>query len=203
MGKMKKYRVLIIDDHDLMRRGFISALGDSWTAAGEAADLSGGKAVFETMSDPPDLVVLDIALGNEWGLDLVPWLTERYGKEAPPVLVYSVYADYAHVQAAIGMGVLGYVSKDEGFPALETAMHAVVQRQVHINKKLLSKLSSVPDLMSGLTKREKQVFLLVQQGWDNKRIANEFSLAPRTVECYLNRIYSKLGTKSRKELQEL
>jgi DNA-binding NarL/FixJ family response regulator len=57
--------------------------------------------------------------------------------------------------------------------------------------------------MSGLTKREKQVFLLVQQGWDNRRIAGEFSLAPRTVECYLNRIYSKLGAKSRKELQEL
>jgi DNA-binding NarL/FixJ family response regulator len=156
------------------------------------------------MSEPPDLVVLDIALrNNEWGLDLVPHLAERYGKKAPPVLVYSVYTDYAHVQAAIGMGVLGYVSKEEGFPALETAMRAVVQRQVHINQRLLSKLSSVPDLISGFTKREKQVFLLVQQGWDNKRIAKEFSLVPRTVECYLNRIYSKLGVKSRKELQEL
>jgi DNA-binding NarL/FixJ family response regulator len=203
-GIMEQYRVVIIDDHDLMRRGFISALGENWMVTGEAADLTGGKAVFDTMKSPPDLVVLDIALrNNEWGLDLLPYLAERYGKKAPPVLVYSVYADYAHVQAAIGMGVLGYVSKDEGFPELETAMRAVVQRQAHINKKLLNKLSSVPDLMSGLTKREKQVFLLVQQGWDNKRIANEFSLAPRTVECYLNRIYSKLGAKSRKELQEL
>jgi DNA-binding NarL/FixJ family response regulator len=201
---MEKYRVVIIDDHDLMRRGFISALGENWTVTGEAADLSGGKAVFDTMNDPPDLVVLDIALrNNEWGLDMIPYLAQRYGKKAPPVLVYSVYTDYAHVQAAMGMGVLGYVSKDEGFPALETAMRAVARRQVFINQKLLSKLSSVPDLMSGLTRREKQVFLLVQQGWDNKRIACEFSLLPRTVECYLNRIYSKLGVKSRKELQEL
>jgi DNA-binding NarL/FixJ family response regulator len=204
MEKMKQYRVVIIDDHDLMRRGFISALGKNWTVTGEAADLDGGKTVFDIMKEPPDLVVLDIALrNNEWGLDLLPHLAERYGKKAPPVLVYSVYADYAHVQAAIGMGVLGYVSKDEGFPALETAMQAVVRRQVHINQKLLNKLSSVPDLMSGLTRREKQVFLLVQQGWDNKRIANKFSLIPRTVECYLNRIYSKLGVKSRKQLQEL
>jgi DNA-binding NarL/FixJ family response regulator len=201
---MGKYRVVIIDDHDLLRRGFISALGENWTVTGEAADLSGGKAVFDTMSDPPDLVVLDIALGNnEWGLDLVPHLAERYGKKAPPVLVYSVYTDYAHVQAAMGLGVLGYVSKDEGFPVLEAAMRTVARRQVHINQKLMSKLSSVPNLMSGLTRREKQVFLLVQQGWDNKRIANKFVLAPRTVECYLNRIYSKLGAKSRKELQEL
>jgi DNA-binding NarL/FixJ family response regulator len=201
---MEKYRVVIIDDHDLMRRGFISALGENWTVAGEAADLDGGKAVFDAMNPPPDLVVLDIALGNnEWGLDLLPWLAERYGKKAPPVLVYSVYADYAHVQAAMGMGALGYVSKDEGFPVLEAAMRTVAQRRVHINQELLNKLSSVPDLMSGLTRREKQVFLLVQQGWDNKRIAGEFVLAPRTVECYLNRIYSKLGAKSRKELQEL
>jgi DNA-binding NarL/FixJ family response regulator len=201
---MKKCRVVIIDDHDLLRRGFISALGTEWTVTGEAADLDGGKAVFAAMDEPPDLVVLDIALrNNEWGLDLIPHLAKRYGKIAPPVLVYSVYADYAHLHAAMGMGAMGYVSKDEGFPVLETAMRTVAQHQVHINQKLLDKLSSVPDMINGLTKRERQIFLLVQQGWDNMRIAEEFSLAVRTVECYLNRIYSKLGIKSRKELQGL
>jgi DNA-binding NarL/FixJ family response regulator len=198
-----KFRVVIIDDHELLRRGFAGALDSSWTVAGQAADLAEAKAVFENMRQPPDLVVLDIALrNNDWGLDLVPWLAERFEK-APPILVYTVYADYAHVQAAVSMGVRGYVSKDEGFPALEQAMRTVVQGLVYINQKLFSKLTAVPDMISGLTKREKQIFLLVQQGWDNRRIAAEFSLVPRTVECYLNRIYSKLGVKTRRELQGL
>jgi DNA-binding NarL/FixJ family response regulator len=200
----KKFRVVIIDDHELLRRGFAGALDSSWTVAGQAADLAEAKAVFEKMSLPPDLVVLDIALrNNDWGLDIIPWLAERFEKKPPPILVYTVYADYAHVQAAVSMGVQGYVSKGEGFPALEQAMQTVVRGLVYINQKLFSKLSSVPDMMSGLTKREKQIFLLVQQGWENRRIAAEFSIVLRTVECYLNRIYSKLGVKTRKELQDL
>jgi DNA-binding NarL/FixJ family response regulator len=200
---MKKYRVFIIDDHDLLRRGFAGALGEGWTLAGEAADLDEAATLFAA-SPPPDLVVLDIALrDNAWGLDLLPRLTERYGAAAPPVLVYTVYADYAHVQAALSLGVRGYVSKDEGFPVLERAMQTVVTGGVYINEKLITKLSAVPDLVSGLTKREKQIFLLVQRGRDNKSIAGELSLSIRTVECYLNRIYSKLGVKTRRSLQEL
>jgi NarL family two-component system response regulator LiaR len=199
-----KYQVVIIDDHDLMRRGFISALGEDWTVTGQATDLAEAREVLAALPAPPDLIVLDITLkNNEWGLDLVPHLEERYGKKAPPVLVHSVYADYAHIQAAIGMGVKGYVSKDEGFPVLETAMQTVVRGQVYITQKMLAKLSSVPDLIGGLTKREKQIFLQVQQGWDNRHIAKEYSLLPRTVECYLNRNYSTLGVKHRKELQNL
>jgi NarL family two-component system response regulator LiaR len=201
---VEKRSLVIIDDHDLLRRGLISALGESWTVAGQAADLDEASSIFTKLKTPPDLVVLDIALGKgPWGLDLIPALAEQYGSRTPPVLVYSAYADYAHVQAAMNMGVRGYVSKAEGFPVLEKAMETVVQGQVYINQELISKLSAMPDILGSLTKREKQIFLAIQHGRDNQHIAEEFSLALQTVECYVNRIYSKLGVKSRKELQEL
>jgi NarL family two-component system response regulator LiaR len=201
---VKLYSLVIIDDHDLLRRGLISALGKDWIIAGEAADLDEAKGIFAKLKTPPDMVMLDIALGKgQWGLDLIPALTEQYGTSSPPVLVYSAYADYAHVQAAMNMGVRGYVSKAEGFPVLEKAMKTVVQGQVYINQKLVSKLSAAPDLLGGLTKREKQVFLALQHGLDNQHIAEEYTLTLRTVETYVNRIYSKLGVKSRRELQAL
>jgi NarL family two-component system response regulator LiaR len=202
---MDKRRLVIIDDHDLLRRGLAGALGKGWTLTGEAADIEEAKLLFENLPSPPNLVVLDIALrGGDWGLDLIPYLAARYGKPAvPPVLVYSVYADYSHVQAAMSMGVQGYISKEEGFPVLEKAIQTVLRGQVYVNQKIISKLSVVPGLLSSLTRREKEVFLMVQRGLGNHEIAGELGLVLRTVECYLNRIYSKLGIKSRKELQAL
>ncbi|MDR1625126.1 MAG: response regulator transcription factor, partial [Spirochaetia bacterium] len=187
---MRKSQIVIIDDHELLRRGFIGALGNAWTVAGQAADIAEAKKIFGNLAKPPDLVVLDIALrGGDWGLNLIPWLEEVYGMAAPPVLVYTVYADYAHVRAAVSVGARGYVSKDEGFPVLEEAMRMLMRGRTHINPNLLFKLAAVPDMISGLTKREKEIFLLVQQGRDNKHIAQQLALVPRTVECYLNRIY--------------
>jgi DNA-binding NarL/FixJ family response regulator len=118
--------VVLMEDHDMMRRGLASscAPGDRWKVIGEAATITEAAVLFEKFSASrfglPDLVLLDIQLGQEWGLDLIPLLKKRGGRDAPPVLVYSVYEDYAHIKAAIRAGAAGYISKSQRDAELET-----------------------------------------------------------------------------------
>jgi DNA-binding NarL/FixJ family response regulator len=201
---MKTHRLIIIDDHELLRRGFIAALDKAWSVAGQASALAEAKTLFAGLPEAPDLVALDIALpGGEWGLELLLWLEARYGRAAPPVLVYSAFADYGHIQIALAMGARGYVSKDEGFPVLEKAMLALVSGKTFVNQDLYSHFPFSPELYNALSRQEKQVLVLAQKGWDDRRIGAELLISRRTVEWYLHCIYDKLGVKSRRALLAL
>jgi DNA-binding NarL/FixJ family response regulator len=204
-----KKTVVIIDDHELMRKGLAGALSRSklWQLAGEAPSLEKARLLFQNLAPPPALVLLDIELENkEWGLDLIPWLKNHYAaslQELPPVLIYSVYNDYAHIKTAFGMGALGYISKSEGWEKLSAALSAVSSGEPYIEPGMVLKITAASDMMSSLTRRDKQIAGLVQQGRDNRRIAAELGIGLRSVENYLYRIYSKLDLKDRKSLENL
>jgi DNA-binding NarL/FixJ family response regulator len=201
--------VVLIEDHSLMRRGLASFLAGTgkWRIIGEAASLKEATVLFESISagatPMPDLTLLDIQLEKEWGLDLLPLLKERYGEAAPPVLVYSVYEDYSHVKAAIRAGAAGYVYKSREDVELEMAMDAVLRGGFFSAPHLMSRIAEVSDIMLGLTKREHQVFGMVQRGMINRDIAVELGISVRTVENVLSIIYDKTGIGSRKELEKL
>jgi DNA-binding NarL/FixJ family response regulator len=201
--------VVLIEDHDMMRRGLASyfANGDRWKVIGEAATITEAAVLFEkffaSRSGLPDLVLLDIQIEKEWGLDLIPLLKKRCGKDAPPVLVYSVYEDYAHIKAAIRAGAAGYISKSQRDAELETAMNAVLRGGSFIAPALVEKIVEVSDIMLALTKRERQIFEMVQRGMSNREIAAELKLSLRTIENNLSIIYDKTRVKSRMELETL
>jgi DNA-binding NarL/FixJ family response regulator len=198
--------VVIIDDHEMIRRGLAAALSPRWTIAGEAASLEEGRSLFDRLETPPSVVILDIELRDrEWGLELLPYLAIRYGNAntVPPVLVYSVYSDYLHVKAALCMGVKGYVSKVDGLAELEKGMTAVLQGQIYVNSDMISELTVVSDKIRGLTKREIEIFTLIQHGKDNRQIEKELNLVKRSVQNYISRILNKLDIKSRRELRDL
>jgi DNA-binding NarL/FixJ family response regulator len=199
------YSVVVVEDQEIMRRGLVGVLSSQWVVVGEAANLTEARQVFDELAAPPDLVLLDIALADqEWGLDLLPFLADRYkAGKVPAALVYSIYTDYAHVKNALSMGVKGYVSKAKGLRELEAAMSAVLRGQMWVDQELISKLAIVPDLIKGLTRREQEVYTLAHKGWENEKIAVELGLVVRSVENYLYRIYEKLGVKNRRELGEL
>jgi DNA-binding NarL/FixJ family response regulator len=202
----KSYTIVIIDDHEMMRRGLAAALSPRWTIAGVAASLTEGRALFKKLKTPPSVVILDIELRDkEWGLEILPYLEKLYGhtKSIPPVLVYSVYSDYVHVKTAMSMGVKGYVSKVYGLAELEKALKTVLKGKIYINNDVTLKLTVVSDKVQSLTKREKEVFTLVQQGKDNRQIEKELHLVKRSVENYINRILNKLNIKNRQELRDL
>ncbi|MCL2238298.1 MAG: response regulator, partial [Treponema sp.] len=111
--------IIIIEDHPVMRGGLVSYFTGTrrWKVLGAVSNIEDAKTLisspYSKSKAKVDLLLIDIQLENGWGLDIIPWLktqTEK-GFQIPVMAVYSSYDDYAHVSAAIGMGVQGYVSK--------------------------------------------------------------------------------------------
>jgi DNA-binding NarL/FixJ family response regulator len=204
--------LVLIDDHAMLRRGLSSWLAEDgqWRVLGEAASLEEAAALFERLAAAglPDLALLDIELNTpgcpgSWGLDLIQPLKARYGKKAPPVLVYSVYDDYVHLKAALRAGAKGYVCKSQDIGELRAAMDQLAAGGVWFSPGHAFRMAEVSDLVLGLTKRERQIFELVQRRSSNREIAVELGVSHRTVENNLSVLYDKTATKNRKELEQL
>jgi DNA-binding NarL/FixJ family response regulator len=154
------------------------------------------------MTEKPDIVILDIELGKEWGLDIIA--DKTFGKgNFPPVLVYSVHDDYAHINAAIRTGAKGYVCKSQSSAELLEAMEEVVSGRNSFPTALLQRLAITTDKLFGMSKREQKIFSMVQHGKSNKKIADALDVTVRTIENNLSILYDKTGAKDRKELEKL
>ncbi|MDR3200148.1 MAG: response regulator transcription factor [Spirochaetales bacterium] len=197
--------VIIIEDHVMMRRGLAAYFAESgrWQIAGEAGNFQEAAVLIAGLASRPDMVLLDIELRDGWGLDLVQTLKQKFGKNAPPALVYSVYNDYAHIKAAIRAGAAGYVGKSQGEAELEAAMQAILEGKFYLSPALIPGISAVSDMLLSLTKRERQIFEMVQRRCGNQEIADRLGLNIRTIQNNLSIIYSKTGVKNRRELERL
>ena len=207
MVQMKS--VVIIEDHEMMRAGLALRLEGRWHIAGEAGSIREVKALFTRLaqapeSSPPDLVLLDIELGTDWGLDILraKFFTSVF-KGNPPVLIYSAYNDFAHINAALRSGARGYIYKTQGVDDLLEAMEKVAAGTDVFPPFLLRRLAAVSDLVMGLTKREREIFTMVQRGMNNNEIAAGLGVSIRTIENNLSILYDKTGVKNRRELEKL
>ena len=197
--------VVIIDDHEMIRAGLISRLKDHWQITGEAVSLDEAVNLFANSDEWPNLIILDIELGNDWGLDLLGILRKNTsnGKKIPPVLIYSVYDDYVHINAALRAGVKGYVSKSQNTDDLLEAMEKAVDGKMIFPSSLAQRVTVVSELLLCLTKREREIFDMVQRRFNNREIAGTLGVSLRTVENNLGIIYSKTGVKNRQALEKL
>ena len=165
--KEQGFRVVIIDDHPMMRRGLWDCLIDTgrFFIAGEAESLEAGRILMENIKLPPDLVVLDIGLGEENGLDFIGVLKNvcaARNMAVPPVLIYSVFEDPFRVQAAVEMGIRGYVSKSAGEAELIRAIDRVLSGERFLEGKFETMPQSEGDY--GLfTRREREILMMVKQ----------------------------------------
>jgi DNA-binding NarL/FixJ family response regulator len=206
--------IVILEDHPVMRKGLAAWFAGTgrWQVLGIAADLSEARDLFSELAALsaalPDILLLDIQLGvqnsggNIMGLDIIPWLRERFGK-IPPVVVYTQFDDYAHANAALGFGVRGYVCKYRSEEELEAALQTVLLGKVSIDKAVELKLKNAVETQKLLTRREAEILKHVREGENNKRIAAALGISPRTVENLLSRIYFKTGIASRADLQKI
>ena len=194
--------LVIIDDHEVVRSGLPSLLDNNWQVAGSAATLDEAKELFRSLENPPDLILLDLELGREWGLDIIGDKSFGRGK-FPPVLVFSVYDDFAHVNAALRSGAKGYVCKSQSTAELLTAMEDISSEKVNFPPAMLQRHAITSDKLQGLNKREHKIFYMVQQGKNNNEIAAEMGVSVRTIENNLSVLYDKTGTKNRKELEKM
>jgi NarL family two-component system response regulator LiaR len=204
------YSIFIIEDHPVMRKGLAShfAATGRWQVLGIASSLEEARALL-SQSAIPDIILLDIQLNNQWGLDLIPWLKERYPsppevkEPCPAVAVYSHYTDYLHVQAALRLGVGAYVCKSRGEDELEEALNIALSGGRYLDPAAETGVNRDRGVLGLLTKREAEIFALVKSGLSNSRIAAALGLAPHTVENILSILYDKTGTANRGELEML
>jgi DNA-binding NarL/FixJ family response regulator len=194
--------VVIIEDHELMRSALTALLEKEWKVAGTAGTLEEARTLFKNMTEKPDIVILDIELGKEWGLDIIG--DKTFGKgNFPPVLVYTVYNDFAHVNAAIRTGAKGYVCKSQSSAELLEAMEDVLSGKISFPPEMLQRHAITTDKIIGLSKKEHKIFTMVQKRKTNKQIAAALGVTVRTIENNLSIIYDKTGVKNRKELEKL
>jgi NarL family two-component system response regulator LiaR len=196
--------VFLVDDHVMVRRGLEARLSSTgrFRIAGEAATLNEARELLANLEEPPDLVILDLELGDDNGLELIGALQERGGK-TPAVLIYSVFEDPFRIQAALHLGARGYVSKSAGETEFLTAVDAVLAGETWLDPRLELKNAAAPDIYAMFTRREREILELVLKRLDNAAIAKKLSLKTRTVENYLSRIYTKTGAAARSDLMAL
>jgi DNA-binding NarL/FixJ family response regulator len=205
---MSKLRILIADDHTLVRQGLrkILEVQAGWEVVAEAGD--GREAIRQALELQPDVVILDIAMPRLNGVEAVQQIVRR--AQGIRVLVLSMYVDEAYVTRAVRAGALGYLLKDSADVDLIRAVEAVSQGKSFFSPAVARIIldeygrqvseRAVVDRYDTLSEREREVFQLIAEGLSNKEVADVLHISPATVETHRARLMEKLDVHSTAEL---
>ena len=197
-------RILLVDDHPLVREALAEVLGrrPGCRVCGEAEDRAGALAVLETCK--PDLVILDLALKNSQGMELIKDIHAR--DPDLKMLVVSMHDELVHAERAVRAGACGYITKQEATTKILSAIQRVMSGGIYLSEQvsahIASKLAGRPQVSSveKLADREMQVFELIGEGLSTRQIAQRLHLGLATVETYRTRVKEKLKLKDAVEL---
>jgi DNA-binding NarL/FixJ family response regulator len=195
-------RVLLVDDHPTMRTGLSMLLARvGYTICGEAENQKELLACID--SSEADVVLLDLSLSGESGLDLLDALRRR----SVATLVYSMHEDWNIIELAFERGAQGYVTKREGPGVLLEGLERVVAGGRYISPRASHGLASRvlidnAEGRSALSSREKQVMDMLARGETNKDIAEKLYISTHTVQTYYARLIEKLGLTGMKDLRK-
>ena len=202
---MTGIRVLLVDDHPVVRAGLRAMLGDfpGVSVVAEAAD--GDAALAElsklhTLGEPVDLVLMDLQMGS--GMDGVTATQKIKAGEAgappPPVLILTTYDTDADILAAVEAGASGYMLKDAPPEQIRQAVLSAAAGQTalapEVAARLMGRIRNPSPVLSG---REVQLLELLATGMSNRAIAKQLFISEATVKTHLVHIYSKLGVDNR------
>ncbi len=205
---MARLRVLLADDHKLMRSGLRLLLDQQpeFTVVGEADD--GLQAVEKTQTLKPDVVVMDIGMPNLNGIEAARKIKELRPDAA--IVMLSMHSDEGYVLRALRAGARGYLLKDSAEGDLVRAVQAVSEGKSYfspaVSKVLLEdymrklQRTGSEDSYDLLTPREREILQLVAEGKSNKDVASLLSLSPYTVETHRANIMQKLNLRGVPEL---
>ncbi len=191
-------RVLLADDHALVRRGFRRLLEDSdaIVVIGEAS--TGREALEVAESNPPDVAVLDVTMPEMDGLDATRELKRRF--PSVRVLIVSMHADPAFARTARQAGASGYVLKSAAELDLEDTILRVARGELVFPEMITADSTPEQDKLRTLTPRERQVLQLLASGKANKEIAAQLGLSVNTVAVHRARLMDTLGIRGTAEL---
>ena len=197
-------RVLIVDDHAIVRRGMISLLQEHFKGVeiGEAGDAKDGLEAVRR--EKWDLAVVDISMPGRGGLELIQDIKRE--NSALPVLVVSSQPEEDYALRALKSGAAGYVSKQSAPDILVTAVQRVLSGRRFITATLAERLAgalagdSPVNSHETLSNRELQVLQLIASGKTIKEISSDLALSEKTVATYRSRISEKMGLSSNVDL---
>jgi DNA-binding NarL/FixJ family response regulator len=188
-----RVRVAIVDDHPALREGTASLLArePDLDVVGVCGSLAEARALIGS-AEPPDVIVLDIRLGGERGLDLLA-NPPGAGTRRPAVVVWTAYDVPQYVTYAFGAGAAGFVIKSAPTSELIEAIRRAARGGVHFSRH--------PDIGARpLSGREREVLVHLLDGRSNDEIAGAMGVITRTVEAHLTRLYERFDVRSRTEL---
>ncbi len=202
---MKQIRVLLVDDHTLLRQGLrnMLELSQNIVVVAEAGD--GEEAVVKTEELLPDVILMDITLPGMDGIQA----TQRIKQNHPEidVIMLTMHSDDYHAFEAIGAGASGYLVKSATRDELVKAIEVVCSGEASIHPAIVKKMMTGFRHMAeakgsrsksmGLTQREKDVLEQLCQGASNKEIAERLFISQKTVKSHLRSIFEKLNVSDR------
>jgi two-component system, NarL family, invasion response regulator UvrY len=197
-------RILIADDHPLMRRGVRTLLEEAIPGmlAGEAEDFDG--LIASLQSQPWDMVTMDLTMPGVSGLEGLVRIHRSYPQL--PVLVLSMHSEEQYAVRALQAGAMGYLSKEHSFDELIQAVRQVAERRRYVSSRLAERLAL--ELVEGvekavherLSQREYRVLCLIGRGSSVSEIAELLHLSVKTVSTYRTRVLEKMGMKGNADL---
>ncbi len=202
---MTPIRVLVADDHTIVRQGLVSLLlaGGDCRIIAEAAD---GQEAFEKAVElVPDVVVMDLSMPRLSGLEAV----RRIHKESPRIriLVLTMHKEEEFVLPVVRAGASGYLVKDAAASELLNAVRKLARGEVYFDPHAAKALAEVyrspkpgEEGLDSLTSREREVLHLVTEGRSTKEIASLLDISPKTAENHRTRVMQKLGVHNTAEL---
>ncbi len=196
--------VAIVDDHQLIRRGFASAIGESadltviWTAETIA------EATEHLRRESPKVIIIDLQLADGRGMDLIRMVQKNHANTK--VLVSSMRDEKIYAGRCIKAGASGFISKSEPVNQLIAAIKVILDGNVYLSEQMTARVlktlgePSQADGIDSLSDRELQVLELIGVGKDTKSIAKEMHISPKTVDSFRERIKTKLQLSNATEL---
>jgi DNA-binding NarL/FixJ family response regulator len=206
MATVPKIRVLIADDHAILRAGLRMLIDSQPDMKVVAEAPNGEEAVRLAGVEHPDVVILDITMPGGGGLRAVPEILKVCASTR--VLLLTMHEEPAYLRTALASGAAGYVLKKSVDANLLAAIRSVHKGRSYVDSELASALiqHALPDLGQPgrpdevLSERELQVLKLVAEGFSSREIAEQIYIGVKTVETYRARFAEKLGLKSRADL---
>ncbi len=203
---MNKIKVLLVDDHTVVRTGFkllLTAAVPNIEIVAEAE--RGEQAIQLYQNHQPDIIVMDLSMPGIGGLETIRRITQRDDKAN--ILVFSVHDEQVYVQRAMNNGAKGYITKNSAPEILPEAITAILQGENYIEQGLVNeqKQSShdYQKIIAGFSVREFDIFQLLAKGLTAHKIADELCLGYKTVANYITQIKKKLQITSIAEIAHI
>lgn len=206
-GKKAKKKVLIIDDHPMMREGLAQLINSEreMTVCGQADGALEGLEKIRQLQ--PDLVIADITLPGKSGLELLKDIQALHS--GLRVLVISMHDESFYAERVLRAGGRGYIMKQEGGKKLMEAIRTVLEGRVYVSEKMSAKIldrmtggqsQAATSLIGNLTDREFEIFQLIGRGLSTAQMAEQLHVSPKTIEVHRVHLKTKLKIESAPEL---